>query len=69
MSTLEIIINLMDDEDYYGNPESVKELTGKINGQPIAPVESFEHTVSDEECKLQYKAKLADLEYEWTKEL
>jgi len=69
MSTLQIIIELLEDEDYDGNPEVVKELSGKIDGQHIAPVKSFESSVPDAECRVQYKEKLSDLEYTWTAEI
>lgn len=68
MATLTINITTVVDEDYDGNPVTIKKVTGDIDGDIIYITHSEEDTELDVNCKTNFKDCLTDLGYTWDTE-
>jgi len=61
MATLTIMINQITEDDYDGVPETVKEICGNIDGVKLAETMTEETTVTDTQCKTNFKTYLTSL--------
>jgi len=68
MKTLTIMIGEITEQDYDGVDETVKEVCGSIDGVKLSETMTEETTVSDANCKTNYKAFLTALDYTWDNE-
>lgn len=69
MSELFILCEEVTEEDYDGNEELLRQVTGTLGGIPLQPCISFEMTVSEEDAKEAFRNYLTELEYTWTEEV
>lgn len=69
MSELFILCEEITEEDYDGNEELLRQVTGTLDGIPLQPCISFEMTVSEADAKQQFRDYLTELEYTWDTEL
>lgn len=65
MATLTMTIIQITEADYDGVNETVKKITGDIDGGILPVVFIEETTVVDATVKTNYKNKLTDLGYTW----
>lgn len=68
MATLTITVISEDDEDYDGNPVTVKIATGDLDGEALKESISCDGEETDTGVKTAFKAKLTEKGYVWDTE-
>jgi len=68
MAVLTLCLNTITEADYDGVNETNKELCGDIDGVKLVEMWIEESTVSDTDCKTNFKTHLTSLGYTWDSE-
>lgn len=62
---LNLTIEQITDEDYDGNPETVKSVCAAIDSEELHEYYTFETTVSDADIQTQVETDLTEKGYTW----
>lgn len=66
---LHIIINTIEDTDFDGNSISYKKVNSTFDGKCSCITTTETTTVSDDDCKINHRAKLTAIGFTWKSDL